>query len=591
MHTMRPEIRGSFGAVSSTHFLASQSGMAMLERGGNAFDAAIAAGFVLQVVEPHQNGLGGDMPAVAYDAKADRLFALCAQGPAPARATIGAYKALGVDMIPGTGLLAAVVPGAFDGWMVMLRDHGSMRLREVMEPAIHYARTGYTVTPALAGYIGEVAELLKANWPSSSAVYLSAGKVPEIGSMQCNTALANTYERLVREGENAGADRIAQIEAARDAYYRGFVAERIGRFCATTDVPDSTGRSHRGFLSQDDMASYGASYEAPAVYDYRGYTVAKTGPWGQGPAMLQALALIKGFDLDAMEPAGAPFIHTVTECLKLALADREAYYGDPVASHVPLTELLSDSYNDARRKLVTGEASRALRPGNIAGRAPRLALHVTGGGAARVARKGEGEPNALRLGASDTVNVNAVDRFGNLVSCMPSGGWLQSSPVIPELGFCLGTRAQMFWLEEGLPASLVPGTRPRTTLTPGLALRNGTPYMAFGSPGGDHQDQWALQLFLRHVHYSHNLQEAIEQPAFMTDHAPSSFYPRQAKPAHLAVEDRISPEARNDLARYGHELDLRGPWTIGRLCAVAREGAIVKAAASPRTEQGYAVGR
>lgn len=593
MRTTRPELRGSFGAVASNHWLASQSGMAMLERDGNAFDAVVAAGLVLQVVEPHQNGLGGDLPVIAHDAKARRTFVLCGQGPAPAQASIGAYRNLGVETIPGTGLLAAVVPGAFDAWMVLLRDHGALRLRDVMEPAIHYARHGYVVTPALSFYIDQVATLLSSAWPSSAAIYLSNGRAPTAGTIHRNTALAATYEQLLREGEAAGLARESQIEGARRAFYRGFVAEEIARYCASVDVPDSTGRAHRGFLSGDDMAAYGATYEEPVGYDYHGYTVLKTGPWGQGPACLQTLALLKGFDIAAMAPSGAEFIHTLTECLKLALADREAHYGDTDGARKALTTLLSDPYNDERRRLVGREASRDLRPGAIGANPPRLPRHFSSsanGNAA--ARMGEGEPNALRLGASDTVNVNAVDRHGNLVACMPSGGWLQSSPVIPALGFCLSTRAQMFWLEEGLPASLAPGRRPRTTLTPGLALRDGVPYLAFGSPGGDQQDQWALQLFLRHVHHGLNLQEAIEAPAFMTEHVPSSFYPRQGKPAHLAVEDRVGEAVLADLAGRGHAMDTRPGWSLGRLCAVAREGdGTLKAASSPRTEQGYAVGR
>jgi gamma-glutamyltranspeptidase/glutathione hydrolase len=593
MRTTRPELRGSFGAVASTHWLASQSGMAMLERGGNAFDAVVAAGFVLQVVEPHQNGPGGDLPVIAHAARAGRTFVLCGQGPSPGRATIPAYRSLGIDIIPGTGLLAAVVPGAFDAWMVLLRDHGALRLRDVLEPAIHYAREGYPVTAALSSHIEQVASLLSSAWPSSAAVYLDGGAVPAPGSIHRNTALAATYERVLREGETAGAGREAQIEGARRAFYRGFVADAIGRFCADTDVPDSTGRAHRGFLSTDDLAAYTAAYEDPVGYDYLGHTVLKTGPWGQGPLFLQTLALLKGYDIAAMAPNGADFIHTVTECLKLAMADREAHYGDTPDALASLKTLLSDSYNDARRRLIGREASRALRPGALDGKTPRLPRHfsdpATG---ATVARLGEGEPNALRLGANDTVNVNAVDRFGNLVSCMPSGGWMQSSPVIPALGFCLSTRAQMFWLEEGLPASLAPGKRPRTTLTPGLALREGKPYLAFGSPGGDQQDQWALQLFLRHVHHGMNLQESIEAPAFMTEHVPSSFYPRQSKPAHLAVEDRVGETVLADLARRGHAVDTRPGWSLGRLSAVARDnGGRVRAAASPRIEQGYAVAR
>lgn len=607
MLTTRPEIHGTFGAVASTHWLASAVGMAMLERGGNAFDASVAAGFTLQVVEPHQNGLGGDVPIIAYEAGSRRTFVLCGQGPAPGAATIGRYRQEGLDLVPGTGLLAAVVPGAFDAWMVLLRDYGTLRVRDVIEPAIHYARHGTPVTAMLSSYIDNVRDLLTTAWPSSAAVYLRAGRAPEPGTLLRNVKLADTYERLIRAAEAAKSGRAGEIEAARDAYYRGFVAEAIDGFCRTSEVPDSSGRRHRGLLAGADMARYEAGYEDALTYDHHGYTVAKTGPWGQGPAFLQTLALLKGFDLAAMDPNGAEFVHTTVECLKLAMADREAYYGDPDFVSVPMATLLGDEYNAVRRRLVGRDASLDFRPGAIGGKIPRLASHILAASVGQgPLRSGEGEPNTARLGAAgigepnaarlraeggDTVNVNVIDRHGNMVSAMPSGGWLQSSPVMPDLGFCLGTRAQIFWLEEGLPGSLAPNKRPRTTLTPGLAFRDGSPYMAFGSPGGDGQDQWALQLFLRHVHHGMNLQQAIEAPAYLTEHPPSSFYPRAQKPGHVAVESRFEPAAVDDLRRRGHQVDVVGPWSIGRLSAVTRSDGIVKAAANPRTEQAYAIGR
>ena len=254
--------------------------------------------------------------------------------------------------------------------------------------------------------------------------------------------------------------------------------------------------------------------------------------------------------------------------------------------------LLSDTYNDARSALIGDTASMDLRPGEVAGREIALPSTVSRDIPVAVAA-GVGEPNVALAGEarSDTVNVNVADRWGNLVSCMPSGGWMQSSPVIPELGFCLGTRAQMFWLDEGLPASLAPGKRPRSTLTPGLAFRDGKPYMAFGSPGGDGQDQWALQMFLRHVHCGLNLQEAIEAPAVLSYHAPNSFYPRTAQPGYLEAEDRLPKATVDELRRRGHEIAPVDGWSLGRLAAVARENGLLKAAANPRNMQGYAVGR
>jgi gamma-glutamyltranspeptidase/glutathione hydrolase len=285
-----------------------------------------------------------------------------------------------------------------------------------------------------------------------------------------------------------------------------------------------------------------------------------------------------------MGQASAEWVHTITECAKLAFADREAWYGDPDFADVPIADLLTREYADERRRLVGEEASPDLRPGSPGGREPRLP-RLTGD--APVA-PGVGEPT--RRG--DTVHLDVVDRWGNMVSATPSGGWLDGAPVIPSLGFCLGTRAQMFWLEEGLPNSLEPGKRPRTTLSPTLAARDGEPYLAFGTPGGDQQDQWSLHSFLAHVHGSLDLQAAIDAPNHHTDAFPSSFYPRATRPRHVAVEERAGAETIEDLRRRGHEVVVTEPWSLGRVSAVAREpGGILKAGANPRGMQGYAVGR
>ncbi len=595
MFTTRPEIKGTFGVVSSTHWIASAVGMASLEKGGNAFDAAAAAAFTLQVVEPNQNGPAGDVPLIFWSAAKKRLEVICGQGPAPAGATIAHYRGLGLELVPGTGLLAAVVPGAFDGWMLLLRDHGTQALREVLAPAIHYARHGYPVTPTQSVSYANVAELFVKAWPSSAAVYLKDGKPPQPGSVMRNPTLADTYERILAAAEAAGSDRVKQIEAARGAFYRGFVAEAIGRFCRENEVLDNSGRRHRGVLAADDLARWQASYEAPLSYDYHGCQVAKTGPWGQGPVFLQQLALLKGFDLAKMGPNSAEFLHTVIECAKLAFADREAWYGDPDFGAVPMAALLSDGYNAERRRLVGETASLELRPGAAGTTAPRLPTLIRGIRVAAdgLAAAGIGEPGLAARGvvAGDTVHVDAIDRWGNMIAAMPSGGWMHSSPVIPELGFCLGSRAQMFWLEEGHPASLAPGKRPRTTLSPGLALRDGEPYMVFGSPGGDGQDQWALAFFLRHLHHGLNLQEAIDQPAFQSFHWPDSFYPRTARPGEIALEGNFPKETIESLRARGHKVTVAPPWSLGRICVCTKDGPFLKAAANPRNMMGYAVGR
>jgi gamma-glutamyltranspeptidase/glutathione hydrolase len=608
--TTRPEILGTFGVVTSTHWLASATGMAILEKGGNAFDAAVATGFALQVVEPHLNGPGGDVPMILYSAARDEVQVICGQGTAPRAATIAAYRELGLDLVPGSGLLAAVVPGAFDAWLLLLRDYGTLPLRDVLEPAIGFANTGYPLVPTISSTIERVRPLFEQEWPTSAAIYLPDGAVPQPGTLFRNPVLAGTYARILEEAQAAGSVREAQIEAARDAWYRGFVAEAIDRFCSTQAVMDTSGRRHHGLLRADDLAAWQATIEPPLTYDYHGYTLCKPGPWSQAPVALQQLALLKHFELSGLSATDPQFVHLVTECAKLAFADREAFYGDPDHVEVPFATLLSDDYNAGRRALVDVEASRLLRPGVIEGFGGAVSLHAYttgedvahagahGGVLGDAGAFGAGEPTVPRgamaaelEGRGDTCHLDVIDRHGNMIAITPSGGWLQSSPVIPELGFCLGTRGQMFWLEEGKPASLAPGKRPRTTLSTSLALRDGEPYMVFGTPGGDQQDQWALHAFLRHVHFGMNLQEAIDAPAFHTEHAPSSFYPREARPGHLAVEARFPKATLDELARRGHEIELRDDWSLGRVSAAAKDGPLLKAAANPRYMQGYAIGR
>src|SRR5216684_1365158 len=591
--TTRPEIEGTFGVVTSTHWIATAVGMSVLEKGGNAFDAACATAFTLQVVEPHLNGPGGDVPVILFDTRKGRPEVICGQGPAPAGATIAHYRSLGLDMMPGTGLLAACVPGMFDTWMTLLRDYGTMRLADVLTPAISYSRDGHPLVERANATIKTVEKLFRGHWPTSAAVYLPDGKVPEIGTLFTNRALSDTYVRVLREAESAGGDRVAQIERARKTWSQGFVAEAIDKFCRTQEIMDTSGERHRGVLTADDMARWQATVEAPLTYDYGRYTVCKAGVWSQGPVLLQQLALLKGFNLDGLDVTGPDFIHTLVECSKLAFADREKFYGDPDFVEVPIKTLLSDAYNDARRKLVGDKASLDLLPGSVEGFGAVVKLRRAEGAHAAVGAMGAGEPTVGRLGEvrGDTVHFDIVDRAGNMISSTPSGGWLQSSPVIPELGFGLGTRGQMFWLEEGHPASLAPGKRPRTTLSPTLALRDGEPYLAWGSPGGDQQDQWTTQFFLRHVHAGMNLQEAIDAPAWHSEHFPISFWPRTARPGVLVVENRVPKATVATLKSRGHIVETGPDWSEGRLTAASKVGRRRRAAANPRGMQGYAAGR
>ncbi len=589
--TTRPEIRGTFGVVTSTHWIASAVGMSMLERGGNAFDAAVACALVLQVVEPHLNGPAGDMPAILHLAQTGETKVLCAQGVAPAGATVEHYRYAGLTLVPGSGLLATVVPGAFDGWMLMLRDHGTLTLAEVMQPAIDYARDGHPVLPRVAHTIAGLADFFARAWPSSAAVWTPGGAAPAPHALFRNPDLAATYARLAA---SAGDTRAAQIDAARDAWRAGFVADAIFDYLADAEVMDVSGAAHRAVLARKDLSDWRATYEDTLTFEYHGWRVHKTHAWGQGPVMLQALAILKGIDLGAMDPNGADFVHTVIEAMKLAYADREAYYGDPAHSDIPMDVLLSDAYNAARRGLIGAQASLEQRPGRVPGFAHLADAYIERSGRDfDVGPVGAQEPTMSHLTEKrgDTVHLDVIDRWGNMVAATPSGGWLQSNPVIPGLGFPLNSRAQMFWLEHGLPTSLAPGRRPRTTLSPSFAERDGA-RMVFGTPGGDQQDQWQLIWFLRQVHFGGELQAGMDAPLFHSMHFQGSFYPRDVCPGEMMIEPAIGAETIEALRARGHRVTVAEPWSIGRLTAAMRAAdGTLSAAATPRLMQAYAVGR
>ena len=585
MFTTRPTLRGTFGMVSSTHWLASACAMAVLEDDGNAFDAAVAAAFTLHVVEPHLNGPAGEVPMIIAPAGGSPTV-LCGQGVAPRAATVDHYTSLGLDLVPGTGPLAAAVPGAFDAWLLLLRDHGTKTLRDVLTYAIGYAERGHPAVARVGSTVDTVRELFETEWTTSAAVYLADGRPPAEGELLRNPALARTWQRLLAEAETAGT-REAQIDRARQVWREGFIAEAIVAQAAKPTM-DTSGERHAGTMTGDDLARFEAHYEEPATFTRNGWTVAKAGLWSQGPVFLQQLA-----QLPDVEYGTSDYLHTVIEGAKLAMADREAWYGD--STDIALESLLATDYADARRALVTDQASRELRPGSPDGREPRLSKRIDVAGGPTPAAAGAGEPTVAPNGLTrgDTCHVDVVDRWGNMIAATPSGGWLQSNPVIPELGFPLGTRLQMVWLEEGLPNSLVPGRRPRTTLSPSMALRDGIPVMAFGTPGGDQQDQWSLHFFLSVTMGGMDLQGAIDAPNWHTSSFPSSFYPRAMEPGSVTVESRLGDDVIGQLRRRGHDVTVGEPWSEGRLCAVARdpETGVLSAGANPRGMQGYAVGR
>ena len=595
--TTRPTLQGTFGMSASTHWLATAAAQSVLERGGNAFDAAAAAGFVLHVVEPHLNGPGGDLTGVFATAEnPSEPVVLMGQGSAPAAATREHYLAEGLELVPGSGALAAAVPAAVDAWLLLLRDHGTWELGDVLAYAAGYARDGHPVLAQVGRTVGQVARLFEEHWPTSAQLWMPEGRPPAEGEMIKNPAYADVLQRLAAAGDTADT-REDRIDAARREWSSGFVAQAAADFAAKPHR-HSSGTDHAGVITAADFAGSKAGYEPAVTFEFRGYTIAKTGPWGQGPALLQTLAILDGFADEYLDPSTELGIHTILEAQKLAIADREAYYGD---SHVPLEYLLSEEYAAQRREQITPLASLDFRPGHVPGHSPfqpplrteYVPPALAGGGAGTA--DGTGEPTVSPTGETrgDTCHVDVVDRWGNMVSVTPSGGWLQSSPAIPELGFCLGTRLQMTWLEEGAPSTLQAGKRPRTTLTPTLVLKEGQPVAALGSPGGDQQDQWQLLYLLRTIVGGYTPQQAIDAPAFHTTSLPGSFWPRTWTPGGAVVEDRLGTEVIEALVERGHAVTRAGDWALGRLSAVVRDPqtGVLMAAANPRGAQGYAAGR
>ena len=606
--TTRPEIRGTFGVVSSTHWIASQVAMSVLERGGNAFDAAVAGGFALQVVEPHLNGPGGEVPILFWSERDQAVNSLCGQGPAPALATPAYFRTMGLEQVPGIGLLPACVPGAFPTWLTLLRDQGSWELADVLAPAIEYAQKGFPLVPRVVAAITAVESLFRSEWSTSADVWLPNGRVPDTNALFRLPALADTYTRIVRQAQTADT-REARIDAAIAAWSNGFVADAIDTFYRDATIRDTTGERNTGLLRKEDMASWTPTYETPVTAEFGPYTVVKCGPWSQGPVFLQQLNVLRELGLGSDAHDSFSFVHKVVESTKLAFADRLAWYGDPSFCDVPLNTLLSTDYARARAALVTQTASTALRPGAPDGRSPTLPdVHVAERTLSRAdVRFGVGEPTFAQLPpvqewapreifVGDTCQIDVIDAWGNMVAATPSGGWLSSSPVVPELGFSITTRLQMSWLDDDVFGQVQPGKRPSTTLSPGLALKNGKPYMVFGTPGGDQQDQWTVGFFLRHVVHGMNLQAAIDAPSWHVDHGPGSFWPRSMHMNRLTVESRLPTETIEALRAAGHDVKVGGAWSEGRISACTREWdeegrLILKAGANARGMQGYAVGR
>jgi len=574
--TTRPVIMGTHGMVTSGHYLASRIGLHILEEGGNAVDAGVAMGFALAVLEPYIYGIGGEVPILLYLADERRVVCLSGQGPAPRKATIGWFRKNGIGAIPGDGLLAAAVPDAVSTWIAALSLFGTMRLSQVLTPAIDLAERGFPMFERLASAFERSSGQFLDVWPTSAHAYLPGGRVPAVGEIYAQKDLGGMFRKLVEaEYKDRRRGRREALQAARDAFYKGEIAERIVRFVRESRLPDSTGKRNGGLITKEDLRDYATRVEQPVSGNYRGYDVFKCGPWSQGPVFLQQLGILEGYDLARMGHNSPEYIHLLIEAAKLAFADRERYYGDPDFVEVPLAALLSREYAAGRRKLIDPDrASMKLRPGNAPPVTPR-------------ARKGGSD-----IHKGDTTHLDAVDQWGNMMSATPSGGWFRSSPVIEGLGFPLGTRLQMFFLDPRHANCLKPGKRPRTTLTPSLALKDGRPFMAFGTPGADQQDQWSLQFFLNCVDFGMNMQVAVDAPTFHTSHFPASFHPHGARPGTMHVEGRIPGETAAALRDKGHTVEVGGDWSHGRVLGIRFDAGsgVLHGVATARLDTGYAMG-
>jgi gamma-glutamyltranspeptidase / glutathione hydrolase len=559
--TYRPEVVGRVGVIAAGRHFAAEAGMRMLARGGNAIDAGVAATFAAGVTEISHFGMGGEVPLILYLADRNRAVVVNGQGVAPAAATAEHFRREGG--IPTNGPSAGTVPAVVDALSLALAEYGTLTLADVLGPAIELA-DGFPWYAFLTHYLTVHLEAVK-RLPSGARVYLQGpeASIPPVGAIFRQPDLARTLRALAdEERRHAGAGRKAAIHAARDRFYRGDIGQRIA----------ASVRAAGGLLTAEDLAGYRGRVETPTRVTFTSkhgtFEVLKTGFWGQGPVLLQALLLLQDFDLEGMGHNSAAYIHTVTEALKLALADRDAHYGDPNVATVPATTLLSPGYATERRALIDpSKANNLPRPGDPTRSAhgPRPAGLET-----RVAVT-QGTPDSTRTtGSPDTTTINVADARGNLFSASPSSAWFSGGVFIAgDTGVPLGNRMQAFVLWDGHPNIVAGGKRPRTTLSPTVVLRDGKPFVALSSPGGDSQDQQALQVLLNVAVFGMRAQEAIEAPRFNSLHYHESFDAHRFRAGVLELEDRIAPEVADALRRLGHKVQVIGSFMMDTGTTVA----------------------
>ena len=544
--TYRPVVRGTRAVVAGGHPLVAEAGMRMLHRGGNAVDAGVAAVLAGSVIEFSHFGFGGEVPVLIRMAN-QPVVTVAGQGQAPQLATReffekrsrgegeNAGRVGGAGPIPSTGPLAATVPGVLDAMVVALDKYGTMKLADVMAPAIELAEA-FPMDELRASYIHNTRPIFE-KFPTSRAVFLPNGEEPKVGDIFVQKDLARTLRELVDvEKKNARRGRHAALEAVRDHFYRGPLASR---YC---DAIEKAG----GLMRPADMAAFRAEIDTPEKIVFRGYEVYKVGFWAQGPVMLQALRLLENDNLKAMGHNSPDYVHTLTEAIKLAFADRDRYYGDTKFVKVPGAELLSAEYAALRRTLIDPKrASLEQRPGDPVNRRSLGRL---------ISIQSHEIPEAER--ANDTTCVNVIDAQGNVFSATPSGAWLPSF-IAGDTGIPISSRMQSFLLTPGHPNELKPGKRPRITLSPTLVLKDGQPFAALSTPGGDNQDQALLQVLLNVIEFGMNPQEAVEAARFETEHFVSSFADHRFNAGSLNLERRFGPALIDDMKARGHKVDVR----------------------------------
>ncbi len=593
--TTRPVVMSARGVVTSGHYLVTSVGFQILARGGNAIDAAAAMGICETLLEPQSCGIGGEVPTLIYSARERKTYAISGMGWSPAAFTIEWCRENGIDLIPGDGYLPACVPAVVGTWTTALARFGTMSFSEIAQPTIDLAENGFPIYERLGQTLADSFEKFTELYPTTGEIYYANGGVPQVGELVRNPDFGAMLRSLcAAEDQAKGRGRIAGIEAARDEYYKGGVAEKIVEFINDNPVEDASGVAHKGLLTLNDLAEWNAVVEEPVSLEYKDLDVHKCSSWTQGPTFLQHLSILGTMNAASLGHNTADYLHGWIESSKLAFADREAYYGDPDFDDVPLDELLSYRYAETRATQIGERASYELRPGDVGNGVPGYtAISVAEDNRAALGVEAR-EVRDLGLGHAhigDTTHLDAMDAEGNMVAATPSGGWLGTSPVIKGLGFPLGTRGQMFYLNPNRPNALQPRKRPRATLTPTMVTRNGEPFMAFGTPGGDSQEQWTIQFFLNHVEFGMNLQEALDAPTVHTTHFPSSFYPRVAFPARVVAESRIPSDVLGELERRGHEIEMTDAWANGKVMGIRwnADKGVISGASSAKNTIGYAM--